>query len=133
MKKLRFAPLRKSLLYPARMTLAAVLALFAARALGFREDYWAAVSALIVIQSDFGSSLLISWHRIAGTALGVSVGALLVSTLGRSLLVFGCGILGVGLLATLLRLDRPAVRMGAVALTIVVLIARPKPGWVIAL
>jgi uncharacterized membrane protein YgaE (UPF0421/DUF939 family) len=127
------ASLKKRLVYPARMTIAAVLALLAARGLGLREVHWAAISALIVVQSDFGSSLLLSWHRLAGTALGAFVGALLAETLGRDVIVFGLGVFGVGLLSAALRLERPANRFAAIAFTIVLLIARAEPAWVVAL
>jgi uncharacterized membrane protein YgaE (UPF0421/DUF939 family) len=127
------APLKQCLVYPARMTIAAVLALLAAWLLGLQESYWAAISALIIVQSDFGASLLISWHRLIGTAVGVSVGALLAETVGRSVLVFGCGVLVAGLLASLLRLERPAIRFAAVAFSIVLLVPRAEPAWVVAL
>ncbi len=133
MKIPRFSLSKKSLVYPIRMTVAAVLALLVARTLGFREIYWAPISALVVMQSDFGSSLLMSWHRFVGTALGVSVGALLAETLGHSTLVFGCGVLAVGLLSVALRLDRPANRFAAIALTIVLLVGHAEPAWIAAL
>lgn len=133
MKTPRLSFSSQSLVYPVRTAVAAVLALLVARTLGFREIYWAPISAVIVVQSDFGASLRISWHRLVGTALGVSVGALLAEVVGRSTLVFGCGVLGVGLLAVLLRLDRAANRFAAIALAIVLLVARAQPAWVVAL
>src|SRR5438552_2703499 len=48
---------KERLVYPARTTMAAVLALLAAQALGLAEVWWAPISALVVVQSDFGSSL----------------------------------------------------------------------------
>ncbi len=128
-----FALSKKDLVYPLRTTIAAVLALLAARVLGLHEVYWAPISALVVVQSDFGSSLLMSWHRLAGTALGVVVGALLAEMVGRNVMVYGFGVLGVGLLAAVLRLERPANRFAAIALTIVLLIVRADPAWVVAL
>ena len=98
-------------MYPARTTIAAVVALLAARALGLPEVWWAPISALVVVQSDFGSSLAVSWHRLAGTALGAFVGALLAAHFGRSVMVFGFGVFGIGLLLAALRLERPANRL----------------------
>jgi len=120
-------------MYPARTTLAAMLALCAARLLALPEVYWASISAVVVVQSDFGSSLAISWHRLVGTALGAFTGAFLAVQFGRSALVFGLGILGVGLVSVALRLGRPANRFAAIALCIVLLVARPQSAWVIAL
>jgi len=133
MKTPRLSLSKKSPVYPLRTAVAAVLALLVARTLGFREIYWAPISAVIVVQSDFGSTLLMSWHRLIGTALGVSVGALFAELVGRSTLVFGCGVLGVGVLAAALRLDRAANRFAAIALTIVLLVPHADPPWVVAL
>jgi uncharacterized membrane protein YgaE (UPF0421/DUF939 family) len=133
MKTLDWTALKAKLVYPSRTTLAAVLALCAARLLAFPEVYWAAISALVVVQSDFGSSLTMSWHRLAGTALGAAVGALLAADLGRSVLVYGLGVFGIGVLSAVLRLERPANRFAAIAFSIVLLVVRAAPAWVVAL
>jgi uncharacterized membrane protein YgaE (UPF0421/DUF939 family) len=110
-----------------------MLALLAARALGLSEVWWAPISALVVVQSDFGSSLAISWHRLVGTALGAFVGAALAARFGRNVIVFGLGVFGIGLLSAVLRLDRPANRFAAIAFSIVFLVANDESAWVIAL
>ena len=124
---------KERFVYPARTTLAAVLALLAARALGLPEVWWAPISALVVVQSDFGSSLAVSWHRLAGTALGAFVGALLAARFGRGVIIFGLGVFGIGLLSAVLRLERPANRFAAIAFSIVVLVGRAESAWVVAL
>ncbi|MEI9894543.1 MAG: FUSC family protein [Chthoniobacter sp.] len=133
MKTPTLAALKTGLLYPARMTVAAVAALLAARALGMPEYYWAPVSAIIVVQSDFGSSLQTAWQRLAGTAIGAALAAVAAQCLGRSALVYACGLIGAGLVAVFLRLARPANRFAAIAFTIVFLVARSEPAWVVAL
>ena len=133
MKTQLSAWLKTSPVYPIRTTIAAVLALLFARMLGMPEVHWAVISALIVVQADFGSSLLISWQRLAGTALGASVGSLLAEYAGRSALVFGFGVLGIGVLSAALRLGRPANRFAAIALSIVMLIHRADAAWIVAL
>jgi uncharacterized membrane protein YgaE (UPF0421/DUF939 family) len=129
----QLASLKKRLVYPARTTIAAVLAVLVARLLGLAEVYWASISAIVVVQSDFGSSLVISSQRLVGTALGASMGALLAPNFGRSVVVLGLGLLGVGLLSVALRLERPANRFAAIAFTVVLLVARADPPWVVAL
>ena len=124
--------LMQRLVYPVRVTIAALLALLAAHVLGFREVYWAAVSAIIVVQSDFGASLLTSWHRLVGTALGAAIGAALAECAGRSVPVYGLGVLCVGVLSAALRLDQPANRFGAVAFTIVFLLVGTDSAWAVA-
>ncbi|MDR3402540.1 MAG: FUSC family protein [Chthoniobacter sp.] len=133
MKTQTLAALKKDLLYPARTTVAAVAAMLAARALGMPEYYWAPVSAVIVVQSDFGSSLLVSWQRLAGTAVGAALAAAAAQSLGRGVVVYGCGVLCAGLLAAVLRLGRPANRFAVIAFTIVFLVQRSEPVWVVAL
>jgi len=133
MKATSLVLLKKKLRYPTRITLAAVTALVAARILGFPEVYWAPVSAVIVVQSDFGASLAISAQRLAGTALGAFAGALLAANLGRGVFTFGLGIFGIGLLSMAVRLERPANRFAAIAFAIVFLVVRSESVWVIAL
>lgn len=132
MKANDIVPHGNALVYPAKTTLAAVLALLMARLLGLPEAYWAAISALIVVQADFQKSLATSWQRLAGTALGATIGAIIASNLNRDLAVYGFGVLAVGASSSILRLERPGNRFAAVAFTIVVLIARPEPPWRIA-
>ncbi len=133
MKASQLFLLRGKLRYPTRLTIAAVLALVAARILGFPEVYWAPISAVVVMQPDFGASLTMSLHRLAGTAIGAFAGALLVANMGRSVITFGLGIFGIGLLSVALRLERPANRFAAIAFTIVFLVVRSESVWVIAL
>src|SRR5271154_3293449 len=133
MKTLQFASLKKGLVHPVRTTIAAVLALLAARVLGLPEAYWAPITALVVVQSDFHAALALSWQQLAGTALGAFVGALLAAHFGPSLMVFGFGVFGVGLLSAALGLDHPANRFAAIAVAIVLLVARAEPPWVIGL
>ena len=103
----------KSLVYPARTTIAAVLALVVAKILGLPEVYWAPISALVVVQSDLGSSLKTSRDRLVGTALGAFTGAVLAIYVGRTPLVYALGVFGVGALSVLLRLEKPANRFAA--------------------
>jgi len=133
MKTPKFAGLGGKFLYPARTTVAAVVAMLAARALGMPEYYWAPVSAVIVVQSDFGASLFVSWQRLAGTALGAALAAVAAESMGRSVIVYGCGVLCAGMLSVVLRLGRPANRFTAIAFTIVFLVQRNEPAWVVAL
>ena len=56
MKTPQFVSLTKSLVHPAKMTIAASLALLAAKVLGLPEIYWAPIAALIVVQSDYNAN-----------------------------------------------------------------------------
>jgi uncharacterized membrane protein YccC len=121
--------LKKSLAHPARMTIAAAGAFLAAQGLELREVYWAPIAALIVVQSDSSAMLVTSWLLLAGTALGVCVGALLAKVNGPGVIVFALGVFGVGLLSALLRLDRRANHFAAIALIIVMLAGPASLAW----
>jgi uncharacterized membrane protein YgaE (UPF0421/DUF939 family) len=133
MKTPKLAFLEHDLVYPARTTIAAVLALLAARMVGLPEFYWAPITALVVVQPDFHTALTSAWQQLAGTAVGAVAGALLVAHFEPGATVFGFGVLGVGLLSATLKLDHAANRIAAIALAIVFLIARTQPAWVVAL
>lgn len=133
MKMQRIGAFARNMSYPMRTAIAAFLAVVAARSLGLAEYYWAPISAVIVMQSDFGSSLAISTQRLAGTALGASVAAVWAMCFSRNPFLYGAGILTVGALSVILRFERPAVRFAAVAFSIVFLIKRDNPAWVTGL
>jgi uncharacterized membrane protein YgaE (UPF0421/DUF939 family) len=112
--------------------LAAIAALLAARLLTLPESYWAAITALIVVQPDFRATLRISWQRLIGTAIGAGVGAVFASLFGRLVPIYALGLLVVGLVSTVLRLGRPANRFAGIAFSIVFLVVKVEPAWQIA-
>ncbi len=122
----------RSLVHSARTAIAAAVSLAVAHVVRLPEAYWAAITTLIVMQSTLGAALTISWRRFAGTALGALVGALAATYLRPNFLVFGGLVFGIGLLSSLLRLDRTAYRFASITLAIVMLVARTQPGWVVA-
>jgi uncharacterized membrane protein YgaE (UPF0421/DUF939 family) len=132
MKAPPFSSLYAEYAYPIRTLIAAVAALVAARLLALPESYWAAISALIVVQPDFRASLKVSWHRLIGTAIGAGIGAFFGTFLGRGVPLYALGLFLVGFLSTSLRLGQPANRFAAIAFSIVVLVVRAEPAWQIA-
>ncbi|MGO8790358.1 MAG: FUSC family protein [Terriglobia bacterium] len=123
----------RELLHTVRTTVAAVVSLLVARLFRLPEAYWAAITTMIVMQSTLGAALNISKQRLAGTALGASLGALFATFIGRSVSMYGVGICLCGAICALLRMDRSAFRYAGITLTIVLLIAHPQPAWVIAI
>jgi uncharacterized membrane protein YgaE (UPF0421/DUF939 family) len=118
--------------HAAKTGLAAVLAFYLARVLHLPEDYWAAISAIIVMYSDVSRTLKASWQRLVGTAIGVSLGGAFAALFGERLWAFGvavtltfflCGILGFA----------DAARLSGVAVAIVMLASRPGHPWTVAL
>src|SRR5215471_17852190 len=124
---------RQALEHAARTTAAATVSLAVARLFHLPEAQWAAISTMVVTQSTLGAALAISGERFAGTALGVTVGALLATYLGSGLLAFGLGIFLLGLICAVLRLDRAAYRFAGIALAIVMLVTRDRTAWIIAI
>ena len=125
----------------ARTAVATVAAVLVARLSGLAENYWAAIATLVVLQSGLGTSLPMAGREFLGTALGVSLGAVLGQYFGRGLLSFGAGIFLLGLIGGALgsvhpylrnRLDRTGYRFAGTAFTIVILIPRPEPVWSVA-
>ena len=102
------------------------------RLLRMSEAYWAAISTLVVMQSTLGSALQISEQRFAGTALGVTAGALLATYFGPNWAVFGAGVFVLGLICGFIRLDRSGYRYAGITLAIVLLVARTRSPWIVA-
>ena len=123
---------RETLQHSARTMVAATVSLAIARLLRLPEAEWAAISTLVVTQSNLGAALTISGERFAGTALGATAGALLGTYLGSGMLVFGAGVFGLGLICAVLHLDRAAYRFAGITLAIVLLVSRHQPFRTIA-
>jgi uncharacterized membrane protein YgaE (UPF0421/DUF939 family) len=65
--------------------------------------------------------------------LGASVGAVEANYFGANLVAFTVAIILIGLLSYGFRLERTAYRYASVTLTIIVLIPRSNPAWIVAL
>jgi uncharacterized membrane protein YgaE (UPF0421/DUF939 family) len=116
----------------ARTAVAAVVSLIVARLFHLPEDYWAAITTLVILQSTLGAALTVSEQRLAGTALGAAAGAILANHSQANLVVFGSGIFLLGLICAALRLDRAAYRFAGITFAIVALIGHNQPAWIIA-
>ena len=139
--KLRVAPGEKSgllswdhrrlLIHAAKTALAAALCWWLALRFGLHDGYWGSISAIIVLQSDVGSTLNASRDRLLGTLIG--------ALLGFSFSIFGvlpwnyilavlaaiiiCGLLGL----------RNSSRLAAVTITIIMLVHKEGPRWSLAM
>ena len=81
--------LEKSLVHPAKVTVAAALALLTAKVVGLPEIYWAPIAALIVVQSAYNAMIVTSWLLLVGTAFGACAGALLATQIGPGVVAHG--------------------------------------------
>ncbi len=124
---------RPALEHAVRTTAAATASFAIAAALQLPQAQWAAISTIVVTQSTLETALIISGQRLLGTAIGATAGALLARRLGSTMIAFSVGLLGLGLLCALLRLDRPAYRFAGITLAIIVLVQPVEPAWRMAL
>jgi uncharacterized membrane protein YgaE (UPF0421/DUF939 family) len=109
-----------------------MLSLAVARLFGLPEAYWAAIATLVVMQSTLDATLLISVERIAATALGALVGALLATWFTQNPFVFVAAVFVLGLLSAAFRMEKSAYRYASITLAIILLIPRTNAAWIIA-
>jgi len=121
---------RDSILDSVRTTIAAVAALLLARLLKMPEYYWAPISTIVVVQSTIPPRTL-GWQRFVGTALGAVLGAAIATFFSPSAWVYAVGIFLCGMLAWLLRVGG-AYRFAGITLSIILLINRGRPPWIVA-
>ena len=113
-----------------KTALTASLCLWITKQFGLHEGYWSAITAIIVMQSNVGSTVRASRDRLIGTALGAVLGSL-ASPWGRYPLAFALTLLAGMLICALLRL-RNSVRLTGVTICIVMLVQRSGSQWRIA-
>lgn len=122
---------RRLLVHAAKTALAAALCWVLARRLGLHDGYWGSISAIIVLQSNVGSTVNASRDRILGTLIGAVLGFSfsLFGTLPWNYIlavlaaVIVCGLLGL----------RSSSRLAGVTITIVMLVEKTGPRWSLAL
>jgi uncharacterized membrane protein YccC len=122
---------RRLLIDAAKTALAAALCWWLALRFGLRDGYWGSISAIIVLQSNVGSTVNASRDRLLGTVIG--------ALLGFSFSLFGappwnyilavlaaiivCGLLGL----------RNSSRLAGVTITIIMLVHKEGPRWGLAI
>jgi len=122
-----------SVVHSIRTAVAATVSLAVARLFGLPEAYWAAIATLVVMQSTLRATLSISIERIAATAVGALIGALLAGYFIGNILLFTTAIFVLGLLCAVFRMEKSAYRYASVTLAIIMLIPRSNPAWIVAL
>ena len=122
---------RRLLIHAAKTALAAALCWWLALRFGLHDGYWGSISAIIVLQSNVGSTVTASRDRILGTLIGAALGFSfsLFGTLPWNYIlaviaaVVVCGLLGL----------RSSSRLAGVTITIVMLVEKTGPRWSLAL
>ncbi len=122
---------QRLLIHSAKTALAAALCWWLALRFGLHDGYWGAISAIIVLQSNFGSTVNASRDRILGTVIG--------ALLGFSFSLFGVlpwnyilAVLAAVIVCGLLGLHSSS-RLAGVTITIIMLVQKTGPRWSLAL
>jgi uncharacterized membrane protein YccC len=115
-----------------KTAVAGVIALYITNLFHLPEGYWAAISALIVMQSNVGATLSASRTRLAGTAVGAVVGGLFMAVFGINALGFAVAVTIAFFVCDLLHLA-DSQRLATVTVAIIMLIGHTSAAWVIAL
>ncbi len=111
---------RRLLIHAAKTALAAALCWWVASRFGLPDGYWGAISAIIVLQSNFGATITASRDRILGTAIGALLGfsfSLLGAVPWNYILAICAAVVICGLLGF-----RSSSRLACVTITIVMLV-----------
>jgi uncharacterized membrane protein YccC len=122
---------RYLIIHAAKTALAAALCWWLAMRFGLHEGYWGAITAIIVLQSNFGSTITASRDRLLGTLIGAVFGFSfsLFGTLPWNYIlavlaaVAVCGLLGF----------RSSSRLAGVTITILMLVQKSGSHWILAL
>ena len=122
---------RRLVIHAAKTALAAALCWWLALRFGLHDGYWGAISAIIVLQSNFGATISASRDRIFGTLIGALFGFAfsLFGVLPWNYIlavltaVIVCGLLGL----------RSSSRLAGVTITIIMLVQKTGSRWTVAL
>ncbi len=93
---------------------------------GLQDGYWGSISAIIVLQSNIGSTVSASRDRLLGTLIGAIMGALF-AMVGASLWIYLMAVVAAMVTCSLLGLKNSS-RLAGVTVTILLLVHRPVPG-----
>ena len=122
---------RRLLIDAAKTALAAALCWWIALRFGLHDGYWGAISAIIVLQSNFGATISASRDRILGTIIGAAFGfafSLFGALPWNFILAVLCAVILCGLLGL-----RNSSRLAGVTIAIVMLVPGTGSHWLLAL
>src|SRR5580704_14534521 len=122
---------KRLLIHATRTALAAALCWWIALRLGLQDGYWGAISAIIVLQSNFGATITASRDRILGTIIGAAFG-FGFSLFGVLPWNFILAVLSAVIVCVLLGL-RNSSRLAGVTISIVMLVQKGGSHWILAL
>jgi uncharacterized membrane protein YccC len=114
-----------------KTAMAAGICYWLARLAGLQDGYWGSISAIIVLQSNVGSTVTASRDRLIGTLIGAAFGAVF-SLLGEGLWPYLAAVVTAMAACSLLGLKNSS-RLAAVTVTILMLVHRTGSNWTMPL
>ncbi len=114
-----------------KTAMAAGLCYWLAKLAGLQDGYWGSISAIIVMQSNVGSTVTASRDRLIGTLIGAAFGAVF-SFLGEGLWPYLLAVIAAMVTCSLLGLKNSS-RLAAVTVTILMLVHRTGSNWTLPL
>ncbi len=115
-----------------KTAIAGVISLYLTNLFHLPQGYWAAITALIVMQSNVGATLNASRTRLAGTAIGAVVGGFFMAMFGMNVMGFALAVAIAFFVCDVLHLAE-SQRLATVTVAIIMLIGQTASAWVIAL
>jgi uncharacterized membrane protein YccC len=115
-----------------KTAIAGIISLYVTNLFHLPDGYWAAISALIVMQSNVGATLAASRTRLAGTAVGAIIGGAFVAIWGANMLAFGLAVTIAFFVCTQLQFAE-SQRLATVTVAIIMLVTHTSSAWVVAL
>jgi uncharacterized membrane protein YccC len=100
---------------------AALVAYLPTQALGLREGFWAAITAIAVVQTEFVKTRSMARDQFAGAAIGGMIGVAVVSTAGQHLLSYALAVI-LSVVACWVLNVASAARLGGITATIILLV-----------
>lgn len=122
---------RAMLLLAAKTAMAAGICYWLAQLVGLRDGYWGSISAIIVSQSNVGSTVTASRDRLIGTLIGAAFGAAF-SLLGTDIWPYLLAVILSMVTCSLLGLKNSS-RLAGVTVTILMLVHRTGSNWTMPL
>ena len=122
---------RRMLVHAAKTAFAAGLCWWLALRFGLHDGYWAAISAIIVLQSNVGATVTASRDRLLGTLIGALFG-FAFSLFGSLPWNFILAVFVAVIVSGLFNL-RNSSRLAGVTIAIIMLVPRAGPRWYMAL
>lgn len=113
--------LRDGLQHGVMSTSAALAAYLPTQALGLREGFWAALTAIAVVQTEFGATRLTARDQFVGAAIGGAIGVAVVLTTGQHLASYALAVVLSMVVAGLVNVAS-AARLSGITATIILLV-----------